>query len=162
MGSTPGSRPEISARTAEETTMDGPNPDFDRAVRAAVLTMPAARHLGFDITLLEPGLAEITQPHREELTQHDGFLQGGVLGSLADFVAGSAAATLLPVGWVTMTIDFTVKILAPARGSVVARGRVVKPGRTTTVAAADVVAVDGADEAFCATALVTLRNLKVG
>jgi uncharacterized protein (TIGR00369 family) len=143
--------------------MDAPNPDFDRVVRGAVLTMPAARHLGFGITRLEPGEAEIVQPHREELTQHDGYVQGGVLGSLADFAAGCAAGTLLPAGWVSMTADYTLKILAPARGStVVARGRVVQPGRTTTVAAADVFAVDGREETFCATALVTMRNLKVG
>ena len=142
--------------------MDAPNPDFDRVVRTALRTMPAARHLGFDTTRLAPGEAELTQPARDELTQHDGYLQGGVLGSLADFAAGAAAGTLLSPGWVNMTTDYTVKVLAPAKGPVVARGRVLHAGRSTTVAAADVFAVAGPDEIRCATALVTLRNLKVG
>jgi uncharacterized protein (TIGR00369 family) len=138
------------------------NPRFAQDVRDAVLSMPAAQHLGFEFGRVEPGEAEIIQPHRKELTQHNGFFQGGVLGMLADFAGGSAAGTLLPAGWVNMTIDYTVKILAPARGStVIARGRVVKPGHTVTVAAADVYAVDGDTETLCATALVTMRNLKL-
>jgi uncharacterized protein (TIGR00369 family) len=143
-------------------TVEAPNPDFAQAVTSAVLSMPAAQHLGFSFGRIVPGEAEIIQPHRKELTQHDGFFQGGVLGSLADFAAGSAAGTLLPTGWVNMTVDYTVKLLAPARGAkVVARGRVVKAGHTTSVAAADIYACDGNGETLCATALVTMRNVKL-
>ncbi|WP_181783822.1 PaaI family thioesterase [Pseudonocardia pini] len=143
--------------------MDAPDPDFAAAVRAAVLTMPAAAHLGFAFASVTPGEVELVLAVRPEHTQHDGFVAGSVLGALADFAGGSAAGTLLPAGWVCMTTDYTVKILAPAKGAtVVARGRVLEAGRTTTVAAADVVAVDGGEETFCATALVTMRNLRVG
>lgn len=143
-------------------TWQATNPDFEQAVRGAVLSMPAAQHLGFEFGRIAPGEAEIIQPHRKELTQHDGFFQGGVLGSLADFAAGSAAGTLLPPGWVNMTIDYTVKILAPAKGpTVVVHGRVIKPGALITIAAADVFSVDGDDETLCATALVTMRNVKL-
>ncbi|MFD2416854.1 PaaI family thioesterase [Amycolatopsis pigmentata] len=149
-----------SVTSAVPTT--APNPDFEDAVTAALLTMPAALHLGFSLGRMAPGEAEIIQPHRPELTQHDGYFQGGVLGSLADFAGGSAAATLLPRGWVNMTVDYTVKIVAPAKGEkVVARGRVVNAGRTLTVAAADLYAVAGDEETHCATGLVTLRNLKL-
>jgi uncharacterized protein (TIGR00369 family) len=142
--------------------MDAPNPDFAQAVISAVLSMPAAKHLGFSFGRIAPGEAEIIQPHREELTQHDGFFQGGVLGSLADFAAGSAAGTLLPAGWVNMTVDYTVKLVAPAKGEkVVARGRIVRAGHMTSVAAADLYACDGTGETLCATALVTMRNIKI-
>lgn len=138
------------------------NPDYERAVRGAVLTMPAARHLGFDFGEITPGSVEIIQPYRRELTQHDGLFQGGVLGALADFAGGSAAGTLLPVGWVNMTVDYTVKILAPAKGDrLIARGRVLKAGHTITVAAADVSVVDGTDETLCAAAFVTMRNIRL-
>ena len=127
-----------------------------------VLSMPAAKHLGFEFGRVAPGEAEIIQPRRPELTQHDGFFQGGVLGSLADFAAGSAAGTLLQPGWGNMTIDYTVKILAPAKGEkVVARGRVIKPGALITIAAAEVYSVQDDDETLCATALVTMRNVKM-
>ncbi len=144
-------------------TIEAPNPEFETLVREAVLTMPAARHLGFDFARVVPGEVEIVQPYREELTQHEGFLQGGVLGALADFAGGAAAGTMLPPGWVNMTIDYTVKILASAKGeNVVARGRVVKVGKTVTVSAAEVYSISGTDETLCATALVTMRNINVG
>jgi uncharacterized protein (TIGR00369 family) len=137
------------------------NPDYEKVVTSTVLSMPAARHLGFRFGRIAPGEAEIIQPRRPELTQHDGFFQAGVLGSLADFAAGAAAGTLLPAGCAIMTIDYTVKILAPAGGQVVvARGRVVKPGALLTVAAADVCSVAGGDETLCAVAFVTLRTIR--
>lgn len=138
------------------------NPDFEQSVKSAVLSMPAAKHLGFEFGRMAPGDVEIIQPYRKELTQHDGFFQGGVLGSLADFAGGSAAGTLLPAGWVNMTIDYTVKILAPSKGEkLVARGRVIKAGQIITVAAADVYSVNGTEETLCATAFVTMRNIKL-
>lgn len=139
------------------------NPGFEQAVRDAVLSMPAARHLGFALGLVTPGEAEIIQPVTENLTQHDGYVQAGVLGSLADFAAGSAAGTLLPPGWANLTIDYSVKLLAPAKGTrIVARGRVLRPGNLLTVAAADLYALDGPDglQTLCAAALVTLRNVR--
>jgi uncharacterized protein (TIGR00369 family) len=139
-----------------------PNPDFEQLVKAAVLSMPAAKHLGFEFGTVAPGEAEIIQPHREELTQHDGFFQGGVLGALADFAGGSAAGTLLPAGWINMTIDYTVKILGPAKGDrVIAQGRVIKASNTITVAAADLYSARGTEKSLCATALVTMRNIRL-
>ncbi|MGP3952354.1 PaaI family thioesterase [Streptomyces sp. 7N604] len=144
------------------TASKAANPDFAQAVKSAVLSMPAAQHLGFDFGRVEPGEVEIIQPYRKALTEHSGFFQGGVIGSLADFAGGSAAGTLLPPGWVNMTIDYTVKILAPAKGEkLIARGRVVKASTTITVAAADVFSVGQAEEKLCATAFVTMRNIKL-
>jgi acyl-coenzyme A thioesterase PaaI-like protein len=40
-----------------------------------------------------------------------------------------------------------------------ARGRVVKPGRTLTVVGVEVHAAEAERETLCATALVTFRNL---
>ena len=54
------------------------NPGFESAVRAAVVTMPAARHPGIAGGRLAPGEAEVIQPVSKELTQRDGFVQAGV------------------------------------------------------------------------------------
>jgi uncharacterized protein (TIGR00369 family) len=144
------------------TAWEAVNPDFEQVVKDAVLSMPAARHLGFGFGRVAPGEAEIVQPYRKELTQHDGFFQAGVLGSLADFAGGTAAGTLLPAGWANMTVDYTIKILAPGKGDeIIARGRVVKPGQLMTIAAADLYSVSGAEEILCAVALITMRNIRL-
>jgi uncharacterized protein (TIGR00369 family) len=143
------------------TTFTAAMPDFEKLVTDTVLSMPAAKHLGFDFGLVEPGRVEIVQPYRAELTEHNGFLQAGVVGALADFAGASAGMTLLAPGWVSMTVDYTIKLVAPAKGEkIVARGRVIKPGQVMTVAAADVYAVNGSEEKLCATAFVTTRNIK--
>jgi hypothetical protein len=52
--------------------------------------------------------------------------------------------------------------VAPAKGEkIVAQGRVIKPSHAMTVAAADVYGVTGSDEQLCATAFVTVRNIKL-
>lgn len=143
------------------TRLTAATPDFEEVVKALVLSMPAAKYLGFDFGRVAPGEVEIVQPYREELTEHNGFFQAGVVGALADIAGGSAGMTLLAPGWVSMTVDYTVKLLAPAKGeNIVARGRVIKPSKVMTLAAADVYAVDGSDEKLCATAFVTMRNLE--
>ena len=140
---------------------EAPDPDFERVVKERISSMPVSRFYGFRFGTLAPGEAEIVQPYREELSHQEGFFQGGVIGAVADFAAGAAAGTLLPAGWANATADYTVKIVAPAGGeSLVARGRVVKPGRTLTVVGVEVHAVAEAErETLCATALVTFRNL---
>lgn len=136
------------------------NPDYDKYVRSAVLSMPAAKLFGFNFNYLKPGYSEIEQPSRKELTQHNGYFQGGVLGALADFAGGSAAGTLLPPGWINMTVDYTVKLVSPAAGEkLLARGRVISASQSTTIAAADLFAVKQGKETLCATALVTMRNI---
>ena len=144
------------------TKLTAATPDFEELVKAAVLSMPAAKHLGFEFGRVAPGEVEIVQPYRQELTEHNGLFQAGVVGALADFAGGSAGMTLLAPGWVSMTVDYTVKLVAPAKGEkIVARGRVIKPSQVMTVAAADIYAVNGGDEKLCATAFVTMRNIKL-
>lgn len=138
-----------------------PNPDFATDVARLILDMPGALY-GFHFTALTPGYAELVQPYRKELSCRDGVFLGAVIGALADFAGGSAAFTLLPAGGASMTIDYTLKIVAPGAGeALVARGRVIRPGASVTVSGADVYAVRNQRETLCATALVTMRHFKV-
>jgi acyl-coenzyme A thioesterase PaaI-like protein len=58
-------------------------------------------------------------------------------------------------------VDYTIKLIAPAAGEkLVARGRLVRSGRTLSVSAADVYAVREGNETLCATALATIRNFE--
>jgi acyl-coenzyme A thioesterase PaaI-like protein len=56
--------------------------------------------------------------------------------------------------------DYTVKLSEPAIGErLVIQGRILRCGRTLSVAAADVFATKGGSEVLCAATLVTVRNL---
>jgi uncharacterized protein (TIGR00369 family) len=137
-----------------------PNPDFAAATKNFLMAMPISQHFGFDVTGVGPGRFEITQPFRRELSYQKGVFQAGPIGTLADMAAACACATMLPLGWAASTADYTVKLLAPAIGErLIVRGRILRYGRTLSVAAADVFAVNRNDEVLCATALVTVRNL---
>lgn len=136
-------------------------PDFEH-VKTAFLDMPAAQQLGLEFNSLAAGHAEIVQQYRDELAEHNGYFRAGVIGTLADFASGSAASTLLPVGWIASTVHLSVDILAPAKGErLVARGHVVKHDQTSTSATVDVCVIDGAGENLCATACVTLHRVNL-
>jgi uncharacterized protein (TIGR00369 family) len=138
-----------------------PNPDFIEVTKRFLMAMPIAQHLGFDITDVAPGRFEITQPFRRELSFREGTFQAGPIGTLADMAAACAGATMLPEGWAVLTIDYTLKLLTPAVGEkLVARGRLLRSGRTLSVAAADVFSVQDGKETLCATALTTMRNFE--
>jgi uncharacterized protein (TIGR00369 family) len=138
-----------------------PNPDFAETAKRFLMEMPIAQHFGFAITRIGPGLFEITQPFRKELSLRPGIFQAGPVGTLADMAAACAGMTMLPRGWGTSTVDYTIKLVAPAAGEkLVARGRVLRSGRTLSVTASDDYAVRDGNETLCATALATIRNFE--
>ena len=141
---------------------DPPNPDFAETAKRFLMEMHIAQHFGFLVTDVGPGLFEITQPFRKELSFSPGIFQAGPVGTLADMAAACAGITMLPCGWAASTVDYTIKLIAPAAGEkIVARGRVVRSGRTLSVTASEVYAVRAGKETLCATALATIRNFEV-
>ena len=82
-----------------------------------------------------------------------------MVAAIADSAAGYAALSLTPPGSEVLTVEFKLNLLAPARGELlIARGTVLRPGRTLTVCEAAVVAVEDGEETQCAAALVTMMN----
>ncbi|WP_225782127.1 PaaI family thioesterase [Xenophilus sp. Marseille-Q4582] len=135
-------------------------PSMPEQVRRAVLAMPMAQTLGLRFTHIDAGVAELELPVQPGFCFRPGQLQATAVFAAADFAAVSAAGTRLPEGWINATIDGTLKLLAPARGSHLrARGRVVDAGRLLTVCAAEVFAVEDGQETLCATLLGTARNI---
>ena len=118
-----------------------PDSDFAETVKRFLMGMPIAQHFAFTVTGVGPGLFEITQPFRKELSFRPGIFQAGPVGTLADMAAACAGMTMLPRGWGASTVDYTIKLIAPAAGEkLVARGRLVRAGRTLSVTASDVYA----------------------
>lgn len=132
-------------------------------LQSTVLAMPMARTLGLRFVRAAPGAVELEMPIQDAFCFRPGQLQATALFALGDFAAVSAAGSLLPPGWANATVDGSVKLFAPARGSHVrARGRVVDAGRLLSICAADLYAVaEDGSETPCATWLGTARNLEV-
>lgn len=96
---------------------------------------------GAALTRIEDGRTEITAPILPLATQQQGLAHAGLTIALGDSAAGYAALTLLPPETEVVTSELKVNLLAPGRGDrIVARGRVVKPGRRLIVVMAEVFA----------------------
>ena len=101
------------------------SPEFRHDVADWVLAMPVAAALGFTFVELADGHSETRLRWRREHSHAPGAFQAGPIGSLADFTGASAAITVLVPGSLAATVDYTVKLLAEARGDeLVARARI--------------------------------------
>ena len=127
------------------------DPDYAARVRASFDMQQAMRLIGAELAELEPGFAEIHLPHRPDITQQHGYIHGGVVGMIADSAAGYAANTLTPHDTSVLTVEYKLNLLAPADGQrLVARGEVIKPGRTLLITRAEVFAVRDEKWTLCA------------
>ena len=96
---------------------------------------------------------------RPDLLQQNGYVHAGVVAAVADSATGYAAFTLAPAGADVLSVEYKINLLAPARApAFVARGRVVRAGRTLTVCRADVFGLEagGPAEALVATLQSTI------
>jgi len=118
------------------------DPQFAARIRASFARQNAMALIGARIAAVAPGVVEIALPYRNDLTQQKGYVHGGIIGMIADSAAGYAAYTLMPADCTLVTSEYKINLLASATSDLVARGEVVKTGRTLTVARAEVYADD--------------------
>ena len=138
------------------------NPRFAEDIKQSFALQSVMRVIGAELSLLEPGIVEITLPYRADLAQQNGYVHAGIVTTIADSAAGYAAYSLMPAGAEVLSVEFKVNLLRPAQGrSFLARAEVIKPGRTLTVARADVFGVaESGDRALVATMLATIICLQ--
>jgi len=142
------------------TPFQAPDPAFAARVRASFHRQQIMALLGAELARIEPGACEITLPFKASLCQQHGFFHGGVIGTIADSAGGYAGFSLMPVDSSVLTVEYKLNLLAPADGDrLIARGQVVRPGRTLVVSRADVVVCKDGCETLCATLLQTLMTL---
>lgn len=131
--------------------MQPSDPNFEQRVRASFDKQRLMQTIGARVDVVAPGRVELRLPFREELTQQHGFLHAGAIAAVADSACGYAALTLMPADAAVLSIEFKVNMLAPARGeAIVARGEVIRAGRTVTVCRADVVSITNGEEKLVA------------
>lgn len=121
--------------------------------------------IGARLTMLASGQCEITVAMSAAVTQQHGYFHGGVIGAVADSAGGYAGNSLLMPEHECLTAEYKINIVAPGNGQLlIARGRVLKAGKSLVVAGADVFVVQDGVEKLCAVLQQTLfviprRNL---
>jgi len=138
-----------------------PDPHFADRVRESFARQLIMNHLGAQIAEVGPGHCEIRLPFKPELSQQHGYFHGGVIGTIGDSAGGYAAYSLMPADAGVLTVEYKMNLLAPGDGELlIARGQVLKAGRTLMVSRADVSVVKEGRETLCATLLQTLMTMK--
>jgi uncharacterized protein (TIGR00369 family) len=133
---------------------------FEASTRASFAQQRVMTLIGAEMMGVTPGSVEISLPTRDDLTQQNGYAHAGIVTTIVDSACGYAALTLAPAGSDVLTIEFKVNFMAPARGErLIARGRVIRAGRTITVCAGDVFALHDGAEHPIATMLATMMIL---
>jgi len=143
---------------AQRTPFQPKDPAFAARVRASFARQKAMDLIGARLTVVEPGYTEITLPYRPELTQQTAHVHCGILGMIADSACGYAAYSLMPATSSLVTVEYKINILAPAKGDLVARGQVIRPGRTLTVARGEIFTADGMHVASMQQTLMMLAD----
>jgi len=142
------------------TTFAPQDSNFEARVRMSFARQRLMQTIGAHLTRVTPGEVEIALPFREDLTQQHGYLHAGIVTSIVDSACGYAALSLTPAGAEVLSVEYKINLLSPARGErMIARGRVVRRGRSLTVCAGDVFAVHDGQEKMVATMIATMMTM---
>lgn len=117
--------------------------------------------LGASLGSVAPGRVEIVLIPGPAVSQQHGFVHAGAVSAIANSAAGYAGLSLMPAGRGVLTTEFKINLVAPALGErIIARGEVVKSGRTLTLAQAKVFAQTGGQEKLVALLTATLMAIE--
>ena len=109
------------------------------------------RAIGAELVLVEPGRCTVEVPFSERVSQQQGFFHGGVIGAVGDSAGGYAALSVLSIGSEVVTLEYKVNFLRPAAGDrLVARGTVLRAGRSVMVTRIDVFVEVRGQQSLCA------------
>ncbi|MFW2545068.1 PaaI family thioesterase [Primorskyibacter sp. 2E107] len=116
---------------------------YDSFARQGMMTTLQAR-----IETVAEGAVTLSAPITPATSQQQGFGHAALTFALGDTAAGYAALSVIPEGSEVVTSEIKIHLLSPAIGDrLIARGRVVKPGRRLVVVTAEVFALrDGAEK----------------
>jgi uncharacterized protein (TIGR00369 family) len=131
------------------------NSGFEVRIRASFARQGLMSTLGATLTKVCPGLVEIAMRPVPAISQQ------GAVSAIADSAAGYAALSLMPPDRGVLTTEFKINLVAPAVGDrLVARGKVIKAGRTLTLAQTEVFAETGGQEKLIALLTATMMAIE--
>lgn len=133
------------------------NPDYALTVAASFARQGLMQALGIELVDVAPGACVLCAAADPRLTQQQGLFHGALIGAMLDSAGGYAAYSLMPPGSEVLTTEYKVNFIAAAAGErLIARGRVIKPGRTISVTMAEAFCVQDGVETACAVMLQSL------
>jgi uncharacterized protein (TIGR00369 family) len=115
---------------------------------------PFYRFLGLRVVDSVAGESHVELTSKPELENSRGDIHGGAIAALVDAAVSSAVRSACKAGEGTATISLTVNYADPGRGTLVARGRALRVGRSIATVEAKV--TDGQDK-LVAHAVATMR-----
>jgi uncharacterized protein (TIGR00369 family) len=121
----------MKKRVSRGGTPEGSGLQRIRRALAEGWTPPVARLVGFRLTKIERGTAAIELQASRKHENPMGTLHGGIICDIADAAMGMAYASLLRADESFTTVELKINFLRPFwSGRLVARGKVIKKGRT--------------------------------
>jgi len=139
------------------------SPAIEARIRASFAAQAMMATLGATLTEVAPGTARIEAPILPGSRQQHGYAHAGLTFSIGESAAGYAALGIMPEGAEVLTTEMKIHLLAPARGTrLIARGRVIKPGRRLVIVQADVHAEEDGRETHVALLTGTMIPLLPG
>ncbi|WP_046865371.1 PaaI family thioesterase [Microvirga massiliensis] len=137
------------------------DPAFQARIQASFAKQGLMSTLGASILHIAPGAVDIALSPSPAVLQQHGFVHAGAVAAIADTAAGYAALGLMPPGVGVLTTEFKINLVAPAAGDrIVARGRVIKAGRTLTLAQTEVFSETSGKERLVALLTATLMTIE--
>lgn len=121
--------------------------DWKTQIEASFAKQSMMATLGAKLHNVEKGAISISAPILPGSLQQHGAAHAALTFAIGDSAAGYSALSLLDPEAEVMTAEIKINLLAPAVGDLlIARGRVIKPGRRLIVVSAEVWAQTGEEE----------------
>lgn len=137
-------------------------PRFREIIRDHLTRQEFMKHIGCELTVIEPGHVEAIIDLRQIHQQQLGLVHGGVTATIADVAAGFAGFTLVGEDEHTVTAEIKVSYFAKGLGQRLrAVGRVAKAGRSMHFCEADVFCENDGIETLVARATTTMAIIRV-
>jgi uncharacterized protein (TIGR00369 family) len=137
------------------------DPDYINRITDSFHRQPFMEFIRAELVAVEPGYCEIHLPYDKNLSQQHGFFHAGIVGTIADNVAGYAAYSLMDKASSILTVEFKLNLISPADGELlIGKSEVLKYGKTLTICRSDVFVVKNGNQKLCAASQSTLIELR--
>lgn len=137
-------------------------PQMEEKIRQSFDKQSMMTTLGARLASLSTGAIEVEAPILPGSLQQQGFAHAGLTFAIGDSAAGYSALSVMPDDSEILTTELKINLLAPGKGDhLIARGKVVKPGRRLVIVQSDVYAVEDGNETHIAMLMGTTIAVKV-